>query len=62
MPRIINDFVGDADGIVTKNCIGMYSREGEYVPFYEPCNCSGAVEEWYDNLHQMKDQSTDCSG
>ena len=51
MPRIINDFVGDADGIVTKNCIGMYSREGEYVPFYEPCNCSGAVEEWYDNLH-----------
>lgn len=23
--------------------IGMYSREGEYVPFAEPCVCKGQV-------------------
>lgn len=23
--------------------IGMYSREGEYVPFSEPCVCKGQV-------------------
>lgn len=23
--------------------IGMYSREGEYVPFSEPCVCEGQV-------------------
>lgn len=23
--------------------IGMYSREGEYVPFCEPCVCKGQV-------------------
>lgn len=25
--------------------IGMYSREGEYVPFSEPCACEGQVLE-----------------
>lgn len=25
--------------------IGMYSREGEYVPFSEPCVCEGQVAE-----------------
>ncbi|XP_053294795.1 dynein axonemal heavy chain 11 [Pleuronectes platessa] len=26
--------------------IGMYSREGEYVPFTEPCLCKGQAECW----------------
>ncbi|KAG7214621.1 hypothetical protein INR49_010513 [Caranx melampygus] len=26
--------------------IGMYSREGEYVPFSEPCVCEGQAECW----------------
>ncbi|XP_034468683.1 dynein heavy chain 11, axonemal isoform X3 [Hippoglossus hippoglossus] len=26
--------------------IGMYSREGEYVPFSEPCLCQGQAECW----------------
>lgn len=25
--------------------MGMYSREGEYVPFSEPCVCEGQVSE-----------------
>lgn len=26
--------------------IGMYSGEGEYVPFAQECACQGPVEEW----------------
>lgn len=32
---------GDGDGEAV--AIGMYSREGEYVPFSEPCVCEGQV-------------------
>uniref|UniRef100_A0A4W6EVU6 Dynein axonemal heavy chain 11 n=1 Tax=Lates calcarifer TaxID=8187 RepID=A0A4W6EVU6_LATCA len=30
--------------------IGMYSREGEYVPFSEPCVCEGQAECWLSAL------------
>ncbi|XP_069366837.1 dynein axonemal heavy chain 11 [Paralichthys olivaceus] len=30
--------------------IGMYSREGEYVPFSEPCICKGQAECWLSAL------------
>lgn len=32
---------GEEDGVSV--AIGMYSREGEYVPFSEPCVCEGQV-------------------
>lgn len=32
---------GEDDGEAV--AIGMYSREGEYVPFSEPCVCEGQV-------------------
>jgi dynein heavy chain len=34
----------------SKRAIGMYSREDEYVPFSEPCECTGAVEVWLNRL------------
>lgn len=36
-------FVDDADGNPTKEAVGMYSKEGEYVDFDKPCDCSGQV-------------------
>ncbi|XP_018585062.2 dynein heavy chain 11, axonemal [Scleropages formosus] len=30
--------------------MGMYSREGEYVPFSEPCICEGQAECWLSSL------------
>jgi len=38
-------FVDDADGNPTKEAVGMYSKEGEYVDFDKPCDCSGQVKE-----------------
>lgn len=35
---------------LSKIAIGMYSREDEYVPFQEVCNCTGAVEVWLNRL------------
>lgn len=32
---------GEEDGEAV--AIGMFSREGEYVPFFEPCVCEGQV-------------------
>ncbi|KAK6302903.1 hypothetical protein J4Q44_G00272580 [Coregonus suidteri] len=32
--------------------IGMYSREGEYVPFSEPCICEGQAECWLSELER----------
>nr|XP_046213681.1 dynein axonemal heavy chain 11 [Oncorhynchus gorbuscha] len=32
--------------------IGMYSREGEYVPFSEPCICQGQAECWLSELER----------
>ncbi len=43
-------FTKDADGNPTKESIGMYSGEMEYVPFHAPFLCEGAVETWLYNL------------
>lgn len=37
-------FEADAEGIPTKSGVGMYSKEEEYVPFSQPCDCTGQVE------------------
>nr|XP_023411935.1 dynein heavy chain 9, axonemal [Loxodonta africana] len=34
----------------TKISLGMYSKEEEYVPFSEPCDCSGQVETWLNHV------------
>uniref|UniRef100_G3PRS5 Dynein axonemal heavy chain 11 n=1 Tax=Gasterosteus aculeatus TaxID=69293 RepID=G3PRS5_GASAC len=39
---------GEDDGEAV--AIGMYSREGEYVPFSEPCVCEGQAECWLSAL------------
>ena len=36
-------FIEDADGKPTKEAVGMYSKDGEYVDFDEPCICVGQV-------------------
>ena len=38
-------FKEDADGKPTKEAVGMYSKDGEYVNFDEPCKCVGQVLE-----------------
>ncbi|XP_030637015.1 dynein heavy chain 11, axonemal [Chanos chanos] len=30
--------------------VGMYSKEGEYMPFHTPCDCTGLVELWLTRL------------
>lgn len=37
-------FVDDEDGNPTKEAVGMYSKEGEYVDFDKPCDCNGQVK------------------
>ena len=44
------EFSKDAKGEITKNAIGMYSLQDEYVPFIQPCDCTGAVENWLNRL------------
>ena len=36
-------FKEDGDGKPTKEAVGMYSKDGEYVDFDEPCKCVGQV-------------------
>uniref|UniRef100_H2Y9A0 Dynein axonemal heavy chain 11 n=1 Tax=Ciona savignyi TaxID=51511 RepID=H2Y9A0_CIOSA len=50
----INDlkFRGDNDEEAIKTALGMYSKEGEYVNFDEPCELVGQVEIW---LNRLKD-------
>ena len=36
-------FKEDGDGKLTKEAVGMYSKDGEYVDFDEPCKCVGQV-------------------
>ena len=36
-------FKEDEDGQPTKEAVGMYSKDGEYVDFDEPCKCVGQV-------------------
>jgi len=38
------EFRKDPQGNPTKVAIGMYSGEGEYVPFAADCLCDGPVE------------------
>lgn len=40
------EFTKGSDGVETKEAIGMYSSEDEYVPFHEPFMCDGQVEVW----------------
>ena len=47
------EFKKDAEGIETKEALGMYSGEGEYVPFGEPVWCTGAVENWLNQIMYM---------
>uniref|UniRef100_W5L8L0 Dynein axonemal heavy chain 17 n=1 Tax=Astyanax mexicanus TaxID=7994 RepID=W5L8L0_ASTMX len=43
-------FETDADGKPSKTGIGMFSKEEEYVPFNEPCDCTGQVEMWLNRV------------
>lgn len=36
-------FEADTEGNPTKSGLGMYSKEEEYVPFHQPCDCAGQV-------------------
>ncbi|XP_023100299.2 dynein axonemal heavy chain 9 isoform X1 [Felis catus] len=44
------EFQLDASEKATKISLGMYSKEGEYVAFSEPCDCSGQVEIWLNHV------------
>ena len=37
------EFTKNGDGIQTKQAIGMYSKENEYVKFNQPFMCTGQV-------------------
>ncbi|XP_039545600.1 dynein heavy chain 11, axonemal [Pimephales promelas] len=48
-------FKEDDDGATdpkTTVALGMYSREGEYVPFSQPCVCEGQAECWLSTLEK----------
>ncbi|KAJ3158178.1 hypothetical protein HDU86_003133 [Geranomyces michiganensis] len=47
------EFHKGPNGEVSKTAVGMYSREDEYVPFHEPCECTGPVEVWLNRLVDM---------
>ncbi|KAJ3023806.1 hypothetical protein HKX48_000940 [Thoreauomyces humboldtii] len=47
------EFHKGPNGEVTKTAVGMYSREDEYVQFFEPCECTGPVEVWLNRLVDM---------
>ena len=43
-------FQQDDSGQPTKTALGMYSKDGEYVDFDEPCELTGQVENWLNTL------------
>ncbi|XP_060795606.1 dynein axonemal heavy chain 9-like [Neoarius graeffei] len=43
-------FENDGDSNPSKLGIGMYSKENEYVPFNELCDCTGQVELWLNKV------------
>lgn len=43
-------FAVDASGAATKLAVGMFSKENEYIPFCEPLDCTGQVEQWLNRL------------
>lgn len=48
------EFENDGEGNPSKSGLGMYSKEDEYVPFNEPCDCSGQVYLPTENHWSMK--------
>jgi len=48
------DFVkGAGEPVPAKKAKGMWSKEGEYVPFYKIFECNGAVENYLCDLERM---------
>ncbi|KAM4623876.1 dynein axonemal heavy chain 9 isoform 1-T1 [Polymixia lowei] len=43
-------FETDGEGNPTKTGLGMYSKEEEYVPFNQSCDCTGQVEVWLNRV------------
>ncbi|XP_014887254.1 dynein axonemal heavy chain 9 isoform X4 [Poecilia latipinna] len=43
-------FEADKEGNPSKAAVGMYSKEDEYVPFNQACDCSGQVEIWLNRV------------
>uniref|UniRef100_A0A7N6FAT7 Dynein heavy chain 9, axonemal n=1 Tax=Anabas testudineus TaxID=64144 RepID=A0A7N6FAT7_ANATE len=43
-------FEADGEGNPCKTGLGMYSKEEEYVPFNQPCDCTGQVEVWLNRV------------
>ena len=43
-------FVMDENDKPTKTAVGMFSKDGEYVDFDEPCELVGQVENWLNKL------------
>ncbi|XP_034049709.1 dynein heavy chain 9, axonemal [Thalassophryne amazonica] len=43
-------FEADGEGNPSKTALGMYSKEEEYVPFNQPCDCTGQVEVWLNRV------------
>uniref|UniRef100_A0A7N8YQ50 Dynein, axonemal, heavy chain 9 n=1 Tax=Mastacembelus armatus TaxID=205130 RepID=A0A7N8YQ50_9TELE len=43
-------FEADGEGNPSKTSLGMYSKEEEYVPFNESCDCTGQVEVWLNRV------------
>lgn len=37
-------FEADGEESPSKTGLGMYSKEEEYVPFNQPCDCTGQVK------------------
>ncbi|AWP17229.1 putative dynein heavy chain 9 axonemal [Scophthalmus maximus] len=44
------EFEADGEGNPSKIALGMYSKEDEYVPFNQPCDCTGQVEMWLNRV------------
>ncbi|XP_030610318.1 dynein axonemal heavy chain 9 isoform X3 [Archocentrus centrarchus] len=43
-------FEADAEGNPSKIGLGMFSKEEEYVPFNQSCDCTGQVEVWLNRV------------
>ncbi|KAM9424094.1 dynein axonemal heavy chain 9 isoform 2-T2 [Pholidichthys leucotaenia] len=43
-------FEADEEGNPTATGLGMYSKEDEFVPFDQPCDCTGQIEVWLNRL------------
>ena len=48
------DFLrGEGEPVPAKRSKGMWSKEKEYVPFFEPFTCTGAVENYLNDLEAI---------